>query len=110
MPGSLGKYDIYMCEKIDGKWSTPVSLGNSVNTPDAEIHPFLHSSGRLYFASDRPGGMGGLDIWFSTLAYGSWTKPVVLDEPINSADDDFAFYAAQGGLQGYFSSNRRKLQ
>jgi hypothetical protein len=107
MPGSLGKYDIYMCEKIDGRWSVPVSLGNSVNTPDAEIHPFLHSSGRLYFASDRPGGMGGLDIWFSNLAYGSWTKPVALDEPINSADDDFAFYAAQGGLQGYFSSNRR---
>jgi len=107
MPGSLGKYDIYMCEKIDGRWSEPVSLGNSVNSPDAEIHPFLHSSGKLYFASDRPGGMGGLDIWFSNLAYGSWTKPVVLDEPINSADDDFAYYAAQGGGQGYFSSNRR---
>ena len=65
MPGSMGKYDIYMCEKIDGKWSAPVNLGDSVNSADAEIHPFLHSSGRLYFASDRPGGMGGLDIWYS---------------------------------------------
>lgn len=106
MPGSLGKYDIYMCESVDGRWSAPSNLGAPVNTADAEIHPFLHSSGRLYFASDRPGGMGGLDIWFSNLAFGSWTKPVVLDEPVNSEADDFAFYAVQGGLQGYFSSNR----
>jgi len=98
-----------MCESIDGKWSAPSNLGNTVNSTDAEIHPFLHSSGRLYFASDRPGGTGGLDIWFSTLAYGSWTKPVALDEPINSEADDFAFYAVQGGLQGYFSSNRQSF-
>ncbi len=106
MPGSFGKYDIYMCENIDGKWSAPSNLGSTVNSSYAEIHPFFHSSGRLYFASDRPGGLGGLDIWSSTLAYGSWTKPVVLDEPINSEADDFAFYAVQGGLQGYFASNR----
>ena len=108
MPGSLGKYDIYMCENVDGKWTSPVNLGDKVNSADAEINPFLHSSGRLYFASDRPGGHGGLDIWFTTLAFGSWTKPVVLDDPINSEADDFAFYAVQGGLEGYFASNRRK--
>ncbi|MDX9774131.1 MAG: PKD domain-containing protein [Bacteroidales bacterium] len=106
MPGSLGKYDIYVCENIDGRWSEPSNLGPTVNSSHAEIYPFLHNSGRLYFSSDRPGGMGGLDIWYSNLAFGSWIKPVVLDEPINSTDDDFAFYAAQGGLQGYFSSNR----
>lgn len=108
MPGSLGKYDIYMCENVDGKWTSPVNLGDKVNSADAEINPFLHSSGRLYFASDRPGGHGGLDIWYTTLAFGSWTKPVVLDDPINSEADDFAFYAVQGGLEGYFASNRRK--
>lgn len=108
MPGSIGKYDIYMCENVDGKWTSPVNLGEKVNSADAEINPFLHSSGRLYFASDRPGGHGGLDIWFTTLAFGSWTKPVVLDDPINSEADDFAFYAVQGGLEGYFASNRRK--
>ena len=107
MPGSLGKYDIYICENVDGKWSAPSNLGNTVNSADAEIHPFLHSSGRLYFASDRPGGMGGLDIWYSTLAFGSWTEPVALGESINSEADDFAFYAVQGGLEGYFSSNRQ---
>jgi hypothetical protein len=109
MPGGLGRYDIYMCENIDGRWTKPENLGPEVNSSDAEIHPFLHSSGRLYFASDRPGGKGGLDIWFSNLAFGSWTKPVAMDEPVNSAADDFAFYAAQGGMQGYFASNRRSF-
>lgn len=107
--GGFGKYDIYMCENLNGKWTSPVNLGNTVNTSDAEIHPFLHNSGRLYFASDRPGGHGGLDIWFSTLSFGSWSKPVNLDDPINSEADDFAFYARQGGFEGYFSSNRRKF-
>ena len=109
MPGGQGRYDIYMCENIDGRWTQPQNLGPEVNSSAAEIHPFLHSSGMLYFASDRPGGMGGLDIWYSNLAYGSWTKPVALGEPVNSEADDFAFYAAQGGLQGYFSSNRRNF-
>ena len=108
MPGSLGKYDIYLCENVDGKWSKPVNPGNNVNSADAEINPFLHSSGRLYFASDRPGGLGGLDIWYSSLTHGSWTKPVVMDEPVNSKADDFAFYAVQGRMEGYFASNRRK--
>ena len=109
MPGGFGRYDIYMCEIVNGRWSKPVNLGQEVNSSAAEIHPFLHSSGRLYFASDRPGGKGGLDIWFSNLAYGSWTKPVALDEPVNSEADDFAFYAAQGGMKGYFASNRRNF-
>ena len=109
MPGGQGRYDIYMCENIGGNWSKPVNLGPVVNSSAAEIHPFLHSSGRLYFASDRPGGMGGLDIWYSSLVYGNWTKPVALAEPVNSEADDFAFYAAQGGMQGYFASNRRNF-
>jgi hypothetical protein len=108
MPGTMGKYDIYMCENVDGKWTSPVNLGDKVNSAYAEINPFLHNSGRLYFTSDRPGGPGGLDIWYTTLAFGSWTKPVVLDDPINSEADDFSFYAVQGGLEGYFASNRRK--
>jgi hypothetical protein len=109
MPGGVGSYDIYMCENVNGRWTKPENLGPVVNSSDAEIHPFLHSSGRLYFASDRPGGKGGLDIWYSSLIYGSWTKPIAMNEPVNSAADDFAFYAAQGGMQGYFTSNRHNF-
>ncbi len=109
MPGGQGGFDIYMCEMRDGRWSEPVNLGPGVNSRYAEIYPFLHGSGRLYFASDRPGGKGGLDIWHSDLAFGSWSSPGVMDEPINSEADDFAFYSGQGGLEGYFTSNRRSF-
>lgn len=109
MKGGFGKYDIYVCENINGKWTKPVNLGSIVNSADAEIHPFLHGTGRIYFSSDRPGGHGGLDIWYSSLSFGSWTRPVNLDDPINSEADDFAFYSALSGLEGYFSSNRRKF-
>jgi len=109
MPGGQGKYDIYICENTNGEWGKPTNAGSNVNSASAEIHPFLHSSGRLYFASDRPGGFGGLDIYFSSLVYGAWSKPIKLDDPINSSADDFAFYSIPGGQVGYFTSNRRKF-
>lgn len=109
MPGTLGKYDIFMSENSNGEWSKPINLGNSVNSEDAEIHPFLHGSGRLYFTSDRNGGQGGLDIWYSVSSAGNWSKPVVLSDPINSESDDFAYYAVSSGQEGYFSSNRRNF-
>jgi len=107
MPGGQGGSDLYYCELIDGEWANPVNLGPKVNSPGAEIYPFIHSSGKLYFTSDRTGGIGNLDIYFTRLSDGLWEDPVLLPEPINSASDDFAF-VAEGSLQrGYFSSNRR---
>lgn len=106
MEGTLGKSDIYVSENIDGKWSTPVNLGTTVNSSASEIYPFMHSSGRLYFSSDRGDGMGGLDIYYTMISDGQWIKPVLLAEPVNSASDDFAFYSASADQSGYFSSDR----
>jgi WD40-like Beta Propeller Repeat len=51
---------------LKGKWSTPESL-TMLNHPEAkrgDMSPSLSNDGKkLYFASDRPGGKGGLDIW-----------------------------------------------
>jgi hypothetical protein len=65
-------------------------------------------SGKLYFTSNRPGGAGGLDIYYSEFIDGSWKTPVRLPEPINSAADDFAFVATPDLQKGYFASNRRR--
>jgi hypothetical protein len=67
----------------------------------------MHSSGRLYFSSDRPGGIGKLDVYYTSLGYGEWDTPTLLPEPINSAADDFAFVAQDDLQSGYFASNRR---
>jgi len=108
MPGGQGGSDLYYCELINNEWSSPVSLGAGVNSSGAENYPFMHQSGKLYFTSDRSGGIGKLDVYFTTLSNGSWEAPVLLPEPINSPDDDFAFVAMDNLQTGYFSSNRNK--
>ncbi len=108
MPGGQGGADLYYCELINGEWSDPVNLGPEVNSPGAENFPYLHSSGRLYFTSDRNGGIGNFDIYYTTLNLGSWEEPVLLPEPINSTADDFALVAAEDLQTGYFSSNRQR--
>ncbi len=108
MPGGQGGSDLYYCEYINGEWSTPVNLGSKVNSSAAENYPFMHPSGRLYFASSRPGGIGKLDIYYTSLNFGSWDTPVLLPEPINSQSDDFAFVAADDMQTGYFASDRNR--
>jgi hypothetical protein len=68
----------------------------------------MHPTGKLYFSSNRQGGIGNMDVYFTTLDFGLWEEPVILPEPINSAADDFAFVAENDLQTGYFSSNRNK--
>lgn len=106
MPGGQGGSDLYYCELVNGEWATPVNLGPKVNSKGVENYPYMHPSGKLYFTSDRPGGVGKLDVYFTSLNYGKWEDPVLLPEPINSTSDDFAFVAQDNLQKGYFSSNR----
>jgi hypothetical protein len=108
MPGGQGGSDIYFCESVDGNWSTPVNMGPNVNSTGTDNYPCIHSSGRLYFASNRTGGTGGLDVYSSDFREGSWETPVRLPEPVNSSSDDFGFIAQPDLQTGYFTSNRRR--
>ena len=108
MPGGQGGSDLYYCELINGEWAAPVNLGPKVNSSGVENYPYMHPSGKLYFTSNRPGGVGKLDVYFTSFNYGTWEDPVLLPEPINSTSDDFAFVAENNLQTGYFSSNRRR--
>ena len=108
MPGGHGGSDLYSCELIDGNWSAPVNLGSTVNSAGSENYPYMHPSGKLYFTSNRPGGIGNLDVYYTTISNGVWEDPLLLPEPINSTADDFAFVAEDDLQKGYFSSNRSK--
>lgn len=108
MPGGQGSSDLYYCELVNGEWSAPVNFGPDINSPGRENFPFYHSSGRLFFTSDRSGGLGNLDIYFTSLSNGKWDTPVLLPEPINSSYDDFSIVAESNFQKGYFSSNRGK--
>jgi hypothetical protein len=107
MPGGQGGSDLYYCELVDGEWAPPVNLGPKVNSSGIENYPYIHPSGRLYFSSNRPGGIGNLDVYYTSFNNGSWEDPVLLPKPINSTSDDFAFVAEDNLQTGYFSSNRR---
>jgi hypothetical protein len=108
MPGGQGGSDLYYCESLNGEWSAPVNLGSKVNSAGADNYPFMHPSGRLYFTSNRAGGIGGLDIYYTSLTNGTWNDPDILAEPINSTSDDFALVADVNLKTGYFSSNRSR--
>jgi Tol biopolymer transport system component len=79
-------------------WTTPINLEHvpgtdmDLNTRDNEGCPTISRDGRrLFFASNRPGGYGGLDIWMSARAHADepWGKPVNVGAPINTPADEF---------------------
>lgn len=106
---SHGK-DIYMVRKLpNGELSKPQTLGYPVNTEYDEDFPFLHPNGKvLYFCSKGHNSMGGYDIFKTTLNEftNTWNKPVNLDFPINSPDDDILYVTNADEKEAYFSSAR----
>jgi hypothetical protein len=66
--GGLGAFDLYTSTRDGhGPWSAPVNVGAPLNTVFNDQQPSLSSDARtLLFTSDRPGGLGGNDLWIST--------------------------------------------
>ena len=102
--------DIYLVRKLpNGELSKPQTLGYPVNTEYDEDFPFLHPNGKvLYFCSKGHNSMGGYDIFKTTLneLTNTWNKPVNLDFPINSPDDDILYITNSDEKEAYFSSAR----
>lgn len=106
--------DLFFSEYDGQRWLEPRSLGKKVNSAFWESYPALSNNGRtLYFASTRPGGKGGADIWLTNLVedeYGQkfWTTPVNVGEPLNTkgeelgpffhADDKTLYFASSGHI------------
>ncbi|HEX5169839.1 MAG TPA: tetratricopeptide repeat protein, partial [Cyclobacteriaceae bacterium] len=104
-PGGYGGSDIYRVTKVNGVWSKPFNLGPMINSPGHDVFPFVIGN-TLYFASNGHGGLGGLDIFKSTLNQNGFTPAINLGYPINSTADDFALITKDDGETGYFSSSR----
>ncbi len=107
--GGNGKFDLYVCYKKGTQWSRPKNLGSRINSTSDEKFPFYQNN-KLYFASNRPGGLGGFDIYFTREINGKWTEPILLSSPINSSKDDFAYWSDNIDRHGYFSSDRSNRQ
>lgn len=108
-PGGFGGMDIWMTTMTaEGEFTIPVNLGSAINTPGDDAAPFIHSDGRtLYFASNGRVGMGGYDLYYSTLRPdGSWSEPKNLGYPINSPADEINIFINAAGTMAYIASDK----
>lgn len=106
MEGGLGKFDIfYSTIKSDGTFSSPVNLGDKINTPDNDITPFYYD-GTLYFSSLGRPSIGGYDLYYSIWDGTTWSDSENMGLVFNSSYDDHGFSMVEDGGRGYFLSNR----
>ncbi len=99
--------DIYQSRLIGYEWTEPESLGEPINTMDKELSAcFSPDEKTIYFISDRKGGYGGLDVWYSKKdTAGRWGEAINLGPPVNTSADEDAIFIHQGGKVLFFSSD-----
>ena len=106
-PGGAGSCDIYLAHQLpDGTWS-PATVIAEVNTRGWEGQPALTADGRgMFFSSERPGGFGKRDLWYSAQdASGSWSTPVNLGPEINTPGNESSPFLHLNGHTLYFMSD-----
>jgi hypothetical protein len=106
---SLGLAGSVLAAPRFSEWSPPVNLGPTINSAFNDFGPALSKDRlSLYFSSDRPGGMGGPDIWVSRRASREdpWGEPVNLGPPVNTPSNDSTPSFSRDGHSMYFNSNR----
>lgn len=102
-PGSL-----FAISKTGDSWSKPALITPSINNPKyLESTASITPDGKvIYFASDRQGGQGGLDIYKTEMqANGAWSAPVNLGPAVNSKADEDAPFIHPDQKTLFFTSN-----
>lgn len=108
-PRGYANVDIYYTRlRDDGSWSEPSSMGSHINGENSwESQPSVSADGQwLYFASNRKGGQGGIDIWrCHRNADSTWGRPENLGAAVNTALNEKCPFLHSDGNTLYFASN-----
>ncbi len=97
--------DIFTSTYDGTTWGQTVKLNKNINTKYWESHGFVTEDGeQLIFASDRPGGFGGLDLYLSKKVNGDWGPPVNLGPEINTQFNEDRPFLINNGKILFFSS------
>ena len=110
-PDSYGDCDLFVSRmEEDSTWGKATNLGANINSITWDSHPSLsHNEDTLYFASDRIGGFGLSDIYFSVRENGQWSKAQNIGPVINTRNSEVSpFYHHKDDVL-YFSSNGQNL-
>lgn len=105
-----GFLDLYYSEKIRGRYKEVQKMDKNINSKYHESGAYLSENGEIfYFSSNRPGGFGGMDIYYSKkLPNGEWSEPTNLGSDINTEyDEEYPFFIDDDNTL-YFSSNSDK--
>ena len=113
-PGGFGGLDIWVTRRasLDSPWEAPFNLGAPINTALADLGPNISIDGHLlFFASSRPGGAGGTDLYMSRRDDVNddmgWSEPVNLGAMVNTFENELApnyhQNAEEGGGNIYFN-------
>jgi len=104
-----GNMDLYRSGVVDGRYESPQSLGNTINTASQEYGPWIRADEAfILFASDRPGGYGRTDLYVSfRISTGDWGQPINLGPSINTASSETLPSLSPDGKYLFFISRRR---
>lgn len=111
-PDAIGSCDIFVAENLGEKgWGNVRNLGPNINTTSWDSHPSLsHSGDTLFFTSDRLGGFGLADIYYSIKdADGGWKKAKNIGPIINTRNNEVSPFFHHTFNVLYFSSNGQPL-
>lgn len=99
---------IWVSKFFNNKWLEPLKLDGKVNAEGYKsMHPALSLEGDvLYFSSNRPGGQGGMDIWYCNVdEYGGLGDPINMGPYVNTPGDEVTPFYNYFTKTLYFSSN-----
>ncbi|OUJ75658.1 hypothetical protein BXP70_05835 [Hymenobacter crusticola] len=110
-PNCHGNCDLFVSTFKEGQWSVPKSLGTQVNSAAWDSQPTLSpGEDTLYFASDRLGGFGLSDIWYTyKQKNGQWARAENMGPAVNTRESEVSPYFHPLYNVLYFSSRGQLL-
>ncbi|MHC4071953.1 MAG: LamG-like jellyroll fold domain-containing protein [Planctomycetota bacterium] len=110
-PGGLGGHDLWASTRAsrNDPWGTPVNMGAPFNSSSHDVSTTIsHDALTFIFASNRPSGSGGHDLWMCARpsVQDAWGPPINLGPTVNSGSNDYYGNLSPDGLVLFFESNR----
>lgn len=109
-PGGSGEGDIYVAVSVaPGRWAAPRNLGEPINGPSDDHGAFVAPDGSymiLTSAGERPGHLGGDDLYLSRRTANGWSSPFALELPVNTFANEYGAWVSPVDGRLYFTSDR----
>ncbi|MFW5658721.1 MAG: TolB family protein [Bacteroidota bacterium] len=105
-PDGYGECDLFEADYVNGKWTNVRNMGPNINSDYWDSHPSVTPSGnRIYFTSNRPGGFGRCDIYYSDRDNrGRWKPAKNIGPIINTIENEITPHYHEINNTLYFSS------